>query len=75
MAEKEQPLINQCCNQNPCANGGTGPALSYLKTLKTSSTAHVLRNIAAHFVKTKSNILQRAAAEKTEGVGLESINF
>ena len=56
MAEKEQPLINQCCNQNP--------ALSYLKTLKTSSTAHVLRNIAADFVKTKSNILQRAAAEK-----------
>ena len=75
MAEKEQPLINQCCNQNPCANGGTGPALSYLKTLKTSSTAHVLRNIAADFVKTKSNILQRAAAEKTEGVGLESLNF
>ena len=23
MAEKEQPLINQRCNENPCANGGT----------------------------------------------------
>ena len=74
MAEKEQSLINHCRNQNPCGNEGTWPALSYLKTLKTSSTAHVLRNIAADFVKNEEQHLAKSSCRKTEGAGPESIN-
>ena len=50
------------------------PALSYLQTLKTSSTAHVLWDITADFVKNEEQYLAKSSCRKTEGAGQESIN-
>ena len=50
-------------------------ALSYTKTLKTSSTAHALWDItAADFVKNEEQHLAKSSCRKTEGAAQESIN-
>ena len=51
------------------------PALSYLKTLKTSSTAHVLWDITADFVKNEVQHHAKSSCRKTEGADPESINY
>ena len=50
------------------------PALSYLKTLKTSSTAHVLWDITADFVKNEVQHHAKSSYRKTEETNLESMN-
>ena len=50
------------------------PALSCLKTLKTSSTAHVLWDITADFVKNEVQHHAKSSYRKTEEANLESMN-
>ena len=49
-------------------------ALSCVKTLKTSSTAHALWDITADFVKNEQQHLAESSCRKTEGAEPESIN-
>ena len=50
------------------------PVLRDVKTLKTSSTAHVLWNITADFVKNEEQHHVKSSCRKTEGTDPESMN-